>query len=127
MVDQFSEMADIVNVELPDEAVGPGAKWEVKDVTKIQTTTVTQTGEFELASVDGDKLATKFDVTIEAGTAGSKPTAGGLSGTISGTANVDLSKLVGSSAKVTQHVEVPVGKDKSQVVKMDANIGIDAQ
>jgi hypothetical protein len=127
MVDQFSETANIVNVELPEEAVGPGAKWEAKNTTKIQTTTVTQTENFELVSVDGNKLATKFDVTIEAGTGSGKAAATGLSGTESGTVSVDLSKLVPPSSKVNLHIEVPLGRDKSQAAKIDATLNMDAQ
>lgn len=124
MVDQVSESQDVLNVELPDEPVGPGAKWEIKTTTKIQTASVTQTGTYELVSVDGDKLATKFDVTMETGTPGSKAAAAGMSGNASGTVNADLTKLVGSSAKLSMHVEVPY---KGQVIKTDFNIGLDAQ
>ena len=123
MLDQFSESADIMNVELPEEAVGVGAKWEVKNTTKVQTATVAQTGTFELASVDGDKLGTKFDVTFDAankGAAGAQ-----FTGTAGGTVNVDLSKVVGSSAKLNMHMEAPMGK--GQTVKMDITMGIDAQ
>jgi len=125
MLDQFSESADIMNVELPEEPVGPGAKWEVKNTTKVQTATVGQTGTFELASVDGDKLATKFDVTFDA--TNKSASAAQFTGSASGTVAVDLSKLVGSSAKLNMHMEAPMGRDKSQVVKMDVNMGIDAQ
>ena len=125
MLDQFSESADIMNVELPEEPVGPGAKWEVKNTTKVQTATVGQTGTFELVSVDGDKLATKFDVTFDA--TNKSASAAQFTGSASGTVAVDLSKLVGSSAKLNMHMEAPMGRDKSQVVKMDVNMGIDAQ
>jgi hypothetical protein len=129
VMDQFSESADIMNVELPEEAVGPGAKWEVKNNTKVQTATVGQTGTFELVSADGDKLATKFEVNFEATTASGKPAPAGaqISGTASGTVNVDLSKLVGSSSKLNMHMEIPMGRDKSQVAKIDVNIGLESQ
>ena len=112
-----------MNVELPDEPVGLGAKWEVKNTTKVQTATVAQTGTFELASVDGDKLGTKFDVTFDAANKGAA--AAQFNGTAGGTVNVDLSKVVGSSAKLNMHMEAPMGK--GQVMKMDINMGIDAQ
>ena len=127
MLDQFSESADIMNVELPEEAVGVGAKWESKNTTKVQTATVGQTGTFELASMDGDKLGTKFDVTFDATNTGGKAAAAGaqFNGTASGTVNVDLTKLVGSSAKLNMHMEAPMGQ--GQAMKMDINMGIDSQ
>jgi len=129
VLDQFSESADIMNVELPEEAVGAGAKWEVKNNMKVQTATVGQTGTVELVSVDGDKLATKFDVNFEATTGAGKSAAAGtqISGGASGTVNVNLSKLVGSSSKLNMHMEIPMGRDKSQVAKIDVNIGLESQ
>jgi hypothetical protein len=127
MLDQFSESADIMNVELPEEAVGPGAKWEVKNTTKVQASSVSETGSFELVSVDGDKLGTKFDVTIDAAAGKTAAAAAQPNGTASGTVNVDLSKLVGSSSKLNIHMEAPMNREKTQVVKIDISMSIDAQ
>lgn len=126
MVDQFAESADIMNVELPEEAVGPGAKWEVKDTTKVQASSVVETGNFELVSVDGDKLGTKFDLTIDAA-AGKTAAAAQPNGTASGTVNVDLSKLVGASAKLNIHMEAPMNREKTLVAKIDISMSMDSQ
>ena len=47
----------------PEEAVGPGAKWEVKLPIKSQGITITQTTLYELAKVEGERLATKATIS----------------------------------------------------------------
>ena len=106
--------------------MGPGAKCEVKDTTKVQASSVVETGNFELVSVDGDKLGTKFDLTIDAA-AGKTAAAAQPNGGASGTLNVDLSKLVVSSAKLNIHMEAPMNREKTLVAKIDISMSMDSQ
>ena len=119
-IDQIKEAATGLNVELPEEAVGVGAKWEVKEPAKGQTPE--QTTSVELVSLEGDKLTAK----ISAEAAG-KAAAAGAVVNASGTVKVDLSKPIASSADLNLHTETPVGRDKSVVMKMDINISVEAQ
>jgi len=123
LADQVKQATSGFSVELPEEAVGSGAKWEVKEQTKVQATTVEQSGTYELTSLDGDKLTAKFSGSMEAGT---KAAASGASGTVSGTVNADLSKAVSPSAEVNVHTEL-IGRDKNPIMKMDLSVSIQAQ
>jgi len=123
LADQIKQATSGFSVELPEEAVGSGAKWEVKEQTKVQATTVEQSGTYELTSLDGDKLTAKFSGSMEAGTKGA---ASGATGTVSGTVNADLSKAVSPSAEVNVHTEL-IGRDKNSIMKMDLSVSIQAQ
>ncbi|HWC59941.1 MAG TPA: hypothetical protein VHC44_09635 [Verrucomicrobiae bacterium] len=127
VMDQMKEGTSNLSVPLPDEPVGAGAKWETKKTTKVQTASVEQTGTYELVSVDGDKLSTKFSVGFEATSPkGQGPMAGmQMGGNSTGTANLDLSKAVGPSSEINMHTEMPIGK--GQTMKMDINMAIDAR
>jgi len=126
MMDQIKEGTGNMNTPFPEEPVGVGAKWEMKKVTKIETASLEQTGTYELVSVEGDHLSTKFSGGFNSTSpAGQAPAAAGqVSGNMSGTANLDLSKLVGSAANMDMHMEMPMGK---QSMKMDMNMSIEAR
>jgi len=121
-LDQVKGATAASSAELPEEAVGVGAKWESKQQTKVQAAAVEQTASYELTALDGDKLTTKFTATE----AGAK-SASGINANVTGTATVDLSKVLTPSAQINSHMEVPVGRDKNTVVKMDVSISVDAQ
>ena len=53
-------------VPLPEEAVGPGAKWEVRMPIKTQGMTIDQTATYEVVSLEGERLATKSAVVQHA-------------------------------------------------------------
>jgi len=124
-IEQIKQATTSLSLELPEEAVGVGAKWQVKQQTKVQAATVEQTGTYELTALDGDKLTAKFNETEEA--AGKAAAATGISGSVSGTATVDLSKVVAPAVEVHIHNEVPMGRDKNVLMKMDISISIEAQ
>jgi hypothetical protein len=129
-MDQIKDGLNNLSVPFPEEPVGVGAKWESKETTKVQTAAIEQTGTYELVSSQGDKLSTKMEVGFESAMPKSQGAmAGGqMSGKSTGTANLDLSKVVGPSAEINMHMEIPfpMGKDKNQVMKMDLSMGIDA-
>lgn len=126
-MDQMKDGTSNMNVPFPEEAVGVGAKWEMKKTTKIQTASVEQTGTYELVSVDGDKLSTKLNVGFDASAPKGQGAMAGMQagGTSTGTANLDLSKVIGPSAEINMHLDAPVGK--GQVMKMDISMAIDAR
>jgi hypothetical protein len=126
-MDQIKEGNGNLSVPFPEEPVGAGAKWEFKKASKLQNASVEQTGTYELVSVDGDKVSTKLTVGFDASTPAAQKTAAmQVAGNSTGTANLDLSKVAGPSAELNMHMEVPMGKDKTQVMKMDINMAVDA-
>jgi len=62
-VEQMKETMSRVASPLPEEAVGPGAKWEIKMPIKSQGMTLNQTATFQLASIEGEQAAAKTSVT----------------------------------------------------------------
>jgi hypothetical protein len=122
-MDQMKEGMGNMTVPLPEEAVGVGAKWEVKKANKVQTTSVEQNGIYDLASVEGDRASVKFTLDsnisqkAQAGTAKA-------SGSANGTISLDLAKLAGPSFTLDTHVESPMGNNNT--MKMDINMSIEA-
>jgi Family of unknown function (DUF6263) len=62
-VEQMKEMMSRVVPSLPEQAVGAGAKWEIKMPIKSQGMTFNQTETYELASLDGERGSAKTSVT----------------------------------------------------------------
>jgi hypothetical protein len=65
-VDQMKDFYTQLAVPVPEEAVGPGAKWEVKMPIKTQGMTIDQTATYEVVSLEGEKLTTKSTVAQQA-------------------------------------------------------------
>ena len=63
---QLQETWSNIAAQLPEEAVGVGAKWEVRQPLKSQGMTVNQTATYELLSLDGDRLSTAITMTQSA-------------------------------------------------------------
>jgi hypothetical protein len=62
VVDQVRESFGQLSVPLPEEAVGPGARWEVKMAVKAQGMTIDQTSVYQLVSIEGDRVTVKGTV-----------------------------------------------------------------
>ncbi|MSU59760.1 MAG: hypothetical protein EXS35_16600 [Pedosphaera sp.] len=139
----LEQMKDsIVNVEfhLPAEAIGPGAKWEVRQKLKSQGMTIDETTTNELVSVAGDILTLKSSVAQSAALPKSPGTAatqgkvdpGKLTGTGSGTMTIDLAKLLPTQATMDGHAEIAMGarggaQKLPTTIKSDTNIRLEAK
>ena len=136
MKDSFSSSA----TPLPEEAVGPGAKWEYKTRLKSQGMNIDQTITCELVSVDGDVLNLHSTLTQNAANQKiSNPAMPGLkmdltkmtgNGTI--TTVLDLGKLMPQTATVDEKTEVAMGMNIGQQkqtmdMKMNINVAIEAK
>jgi hypothetical protein len=78
-VDQMKEGMSSASIPFPEEAIGVGAKWEVKQVLKSQGMTINQTATYELVSIEGGQVVIKS--AIEQTAANQKiqnPAMGGL-------------------------------------------------
>ncbi|MGO8678011.1 MAG: DUF6263 family protein [Limisphaerales bacterium] len=62
MVDQMRDSFGHLSVSLPEEAVGPGARWEVKMAVKAQGMTIDQNTVYQLGSIEGDRVTVKETV-----------------------------------------------------------------
>ena len=62
-MEQMKDAFANAGVLLPEEAVGVGAKWEVKQQIKSQGMLIDQTSVFELVSMAGDRITAKTTLT----------------------------------------------------------------
>lgn len=119
---------------LPEEAVGQGAKWQVKTNVKTNGMDVDQTSTFQLTSVDGDHIS--VSKTIDFAMKGtpqppkSAPTpmpigSMDMSGNLTSTSAMDLSKLLPLQANwdgqfaINMSMKTPKG---NQPMAMKANL-----
>jgi hypothetical protein len=90
ILDQVRESFSRLLVPLPEEAVGPGARWEVKMPVKSQGMTIDQTTAYQLVSVQGDRVTVKDSVEQHASNQKiQNPAMPGLT--------LDLTKMVGTA------------------------------
>lgn len=123
IVELIKEIMSDPGLPLPEEAIGTGAKWEVKKQTKLQGA-VEETATYQLTSVDGDHL--KATVSVDVKGAGSKTT--GLSiGTSTGTGEIDLSKAVVSTATTDSQMDIPASKQQPNGGKLHLTQTLEAK
>lgn len=96
------QMIESLADPMPEEAVGVGAKWEVKQIMRAPNAPVIESVvEYELLSRDGDQLNLKITSTqtgkeqdFDVGVPGAQAKLNSASGSYHGTAFVRLSRLV---------------------------------
>src|SRR5262249_10525552 len=59
-MDQMRDSLSNMDAPLPEEAVGVGAKWEVKKPVHSQGMTLEQTADYQLVSLEGDLVNVSF-------------------------------------------------------------------
>ncbi|HXT13069.1 MAG TPA: hypothetical protein VN873_16025 [Candidatus Angelobacter sp.] len=137
-VDQMKEGFSNMGARLPDEAVGPGAKWEIQRTVKSQGMSVDQTEDYELVSVEGDHVKIKTTITQKAGNQKIQNPAMGnvqmnlneMNATGSGTVEADLSKLVAATATFDMHMDMNADvtvRNKKQPIDMTMDMNIDME
>lgn len=140
LANQMKDSISSSSMPLPDEPVGPGAKWEYKSRIKSQGINMDQTITTELVSIDGDQVNLKF--TISQSAAKQKvqnPAMPGVSvdltkltGSGSGTSTRDLTHLLPASATINADTEtsmsMKVGQQaQSMNMKFKINIAIESK
>ncbi|HWH72597.1 MAG TPA: DUF6263 family protein [Candidatus Sulfotelmatobacter sp.] len=136
MKDSFSRIA----IPLPEEAVGSGAKWEVKLPIKSQGMTFDQVTTYELVSMDGEKLTAKLNLIQSAANQkiqnpampGLKVDLTKMSGTGAGDITADLAQLLPSLATIDSHSDMTMGmnmggQNQAMGMKMDMNLRLEAK
>ena len=140
VMDQMKDSFAQVAAPLPEEAVGPGAKWEARMPIKSQGMTVDQTANCELISIEGEHLTIKRTITQHASNQkienpampGVKVDLAKMDGKGSGELNLDLGKLLPSTGTTEFHSEMAMGinlgtQKQSITMKMDLNLRLEAK
>ena len=140
VVGQMSESFARLSVPLPEEAVGPGARWEVKMPVKSGDMTLEQTAAYQLISLEGNRVTVKDTLQQEASNQKiHNPAMPGLmvdlkkmSGKGSGDVTFDLTRLLpqeGTSVFLSESVmEVDMGGQKNAMtVKTTANVRLEGK
>jgi hypothetical protein len=137
--EQIKEGMSNLGARLPEQAVGAGAKWEIKRPIKTQGITTEQTETYELVSVDGNHLNMNFKVEQDAANQkmqnpamkGAQVNLIKLTTTGSGTSESDLSKLMPTKASMDLHMEMNAeinanNKKMPMGMKMDMNMSLES-
>ena len=140
VMDQMRDSFSSIAAPLPEEAVGPGARWEAKIPIRSQGMTIDQTGTSELVSIEGDRLTTKSTFTQRASNQKvESPAMPGLkvdlikmNGTGTGESNYDLGKLLPIAGTTILHSETDMamnmgGQKQPISTKMDLNVRLESK
>jgi hypothetical protein len=139
-VDQVKQIMSNMGLPLPEEAVGPGAKWEVKMPVNSGGINIEQTAIYEAVSIAGDQVKTTFTLNQSAADqkiqlpamAGAQVHLVQLTGSGKGSATDDLSKLASSQAVFDVHTDInaevnAAGKKTPVTMKMDMSATVEAK
>ena len=139
-MDQMKEIYTQLAVPLPEEAVGLGAKWEVKLPLKTQGMTIDQTATYEVVSLDGESLTTRSTIIQQAANQKilnpAMPTMkmdlSKMTGKGTGGRTFDLGKLLPTAGDGKTHSETAMsmdmgGQKQAMSVKMDIDVGFEAK
>ncbi len=143
MVQVMNQMKDSFSsstLPLPEQAVGPGAKWEYQTRLKSQGMSIDQTITSELVSVDGDHVTLNNTITQSAANQkiqnpampGLKIDLARMTGNATGKSVLDLSRLLPASATLDANTETSmsfnVGQQKQSMdMKMNINVSIESK
>ena len=140
VMEQVNDAFAAFRTQLPEEAVGPGARWEVKQVYKSQGMAINQTATYELASLEGDVLTLKSSVTQ--GAANQKvqnPAMPGLkmdltkmTGSGTGTITLNLAQVLPTEATMDSKSDVALavdmgGQKQSMNMKLDMKLRLESK
>lgn len=139
-MDQMKESFSSSSIPLPDEAVGPGAKWEYTTKVKSQGMTIDQKANYQLMAVDGDRITLHTTFTQHAAHQKiQNPAMPGIvvdlqkmNGTGAGDSIMDLGHVMPQSANLAETVEMVMGmnlgqKQQTMDMNMTMNIAIQAK
>ena len=140
IMDQMKDSFALFMAQLPEEAIGAGAKWEVKLPIKTQGMAIDQTTSYELISLEGDRLTTKSTITQQAASQkiqnpampGMKVDLIKMTGKGTGEHTFDLTKLVPTTGTTAFKSEASMsmnmgGQKQAMTVKADMNVQLEAK
>jgi hypothetical protein len=135
-MDQMKESLGMIAALLPEEAVGPGAKWQVKMPIKSQGMTIEQTANYELVSLQGEKMTARS--TIDQRAANQKITNPAtptvkvnlikMDGHGKGALTLDLGQLLPAEASLESQSDISMAMDLGgQKQNMTMNMAMNLQ
>jgi hypothetical protein len=139
-VDQMKEFYTQLAVPMPEEAIGAGAKWEVKMPIKTQGMTIDQTANYEVVSLEGESLTTKDIIAQQAANqkiqnpamAGMKVDLTKMTGKGTGQRTFALANLLPTAGTGVVHTEASMamnmgGQKQAMTMKMDVDVQFEAK
>ena len=139
-LEQMKESFASAVTPLPEEPIGPGAKWEYKNHLKSQGMTIDQTMNYELVAIEGNRLTLRSTVAQKASNQkiqspampGLKLDLNQLNGNGTGSTTFDLAHIMPTSAALAQKTEISMGMNVGQQkqamdMKMDLNVTIQSK
>ena len=139
-IEQMKQSLTTMAVPLPEEPLGPGARWEARTQTKSQGITVDQTATYELVSAEGDVLKIKSNATQHAANQkiespsmpGVKADLTKMNGSGSGEIMLNLAHVVPQKATMDSHLDMAMGMNlgaqkQNMGMKMDIGLLLEAK
>ena len=136
MGDVFSSFSGI----LPEEAVGPGARWEIRQTLVSQGMKVNQTVTYQLVSIQGDQFNAKITLAQQAASQkiqnpsmpAMKIDVTRMTGGGSGDLSFDLTRLMPTRATIETHSDVSMqvdagGRKQTMQMKQGFNIRMESK
>jgi len=133
-MDQMKDSFSTAATPLPEEAVGPGAKWEVRMPLKSQGINLNQTSTYELLSLEGETLKTRVTINQTApkqkvqnpAMPALKVDLMKMSGKGTGELSLNLSQLLPLTGAITSHTDLLMGVGAgAQQQTMTMNVDLD--
>jgi hypothetical protein len=140
MMEQMKDFYTQIAVQLPEEAVGVGAKWQVNMPIKTQGMTIEQKAAYEIIAIEGERVTTRSTITQRAANQKiQNPALGGMkmeliqmTGEGTGERAIDLTKLLPISAAGEMHSETSTamsmgGQKQVITMKIDVNLRVQSK
>jgi hypothetical protein len=140
IVDQMKGAFNELSVVLPEEAVGIGAKWEVKLPLKTQGMSIDQTASYEVVSLEGENFKTKSTIVQQAANQkiqnpampGIKLDLTKMTGKGTSERTFDLAKLLPTAGTGKVHTDTAMamnmgGQKQAMTMKMDMDVQFEAK
>lgn len=140
VIDQVKQSFASISAPLPEEEVGPGARWELRTPLKSQGMNIDQTATYELVSLEGDVLTARSTVTQRAANQkiqspampGMKIDMTQMNGQGSGTLTQDLGQVMPRNGKADYHADISMsmgtGAQKQTIgTKIDLNLQLEGK
>jgi len=134
-IEQMKDAFARSGVQLPEQAVGPGAKWEYPETITSQGMAIKQTSTYNFVSLQDDRMVAKTAVTQSAANQKiQNPSMPGLqidlekmAGDGKGTVTIDLNKVLPVKGTTQIHTEMAMemdmgGQKNKMAMKMDMTV-----